>query len=617
MPTRVLVSLLCGAVLLLGAAPGGAATAEPEGEVRGAVVERLAGGDRVATAVAVSQATHETASAAVLARADAFPDALAAAPLAAAVDGPVLLTAGDELSPGVAGELERLGVEQVLLLGGEGALSAELAAEVQTGEREVRRVAGADRYATAAAIAETVTGRATAGAGGAVGRAFAESGTVLVATGEDFPDALAAGPLAAVAGLPLLLATATEVPASTADALEELDPADVLVVGGDAVLGAEVAAALEAPGRTVRRLAGPTRYDTAAALADEAATAGLDPAQPWLATGADFPDALAAGPAVAAAGGTLLLVDGADLAAVGPTADRLVAQADGLERLVLLGGSAVIAADAVTQLERLLDPVQLPGGGRSILPERRVVAHYGSVAGQALGVLGEGTPDEAAAAVAARAVAYDTPERPALPAFEQIVTIAQRDPGADGDYSNPVDRAEVREYLEAARRVGAITILDFQPGQSDFLTQVREWEELLVEPDVSVALDPEWRMAPGQVPGSTIGSVDAAEVNAVGAYLSELVEREGLPQKLLVVHQFRESMIRDRDAIQSPPGLAVTFHIDGFGGREIKRQVYSRLYPPPGQYAGFKLFLDEDTDIFDPADTFTLEPAAPDLITYQ
>jgi len=605
-PTRVLVSLLCGAMLLLGAAPRGAAVAaEPVGEVRGAVVDRLAGGDRIATAIAVSRATYETATAVVLARADAFPDALAAAPLAAAAEGPVLLTAGDALSPGVAEELDRLDPARVLLLGGEGALAPAVAAAVGGG-REVARVAGADRYGTAAAIAETLTARAPAA-----------SGTVLVATGADFPDALAAGPLAAVSGAPLLLVAADEVPAATAAALDALDPGEVVVVGGDAAVGAGVATALEAPGRTVRRLAGPTRYDTAAALADEAAAAGLDPAQPWLATGAGFPDALAAGPAVAAAGGTLLLVDGADLGAVPPTAERLRARADDLERIVLLGGPAVIAADAVAQLRRLLDPVQLPGGGTSIFPEHRVVAYYGSVASPVLGVLGEGTPDEAAGRLLAQAAAYETPDRPVLPAFEQIVTIAQRAPGADGDYSNPVDRAQVREYLEAARRAGAITILDFQPGQSDFLSQVRQWEDLLVEPDVSVALDPEWRMAPGQVPGTTIGAVDAAEVNAVGTYLSALVEREGLPQKLLVVHQFRESMIRDRDAITSPPGLAVTFHIDGFGGQSIKRQVYSRLYPPAGTFAGFKLFIDEDTDIFEPAETFTLDPAAPDLITYQ
>lgn len=612
--TRALLTVLCAALLLLGAAPRPtraaaiaptAAAGEPVGAVRGAPVERLAGGDRVATAVAVSRATYETATTAVLARADAFPDALAAAPLAAAAGGPVLLTAGDALWPAVGEELARLGVERVVLLGGEGALGDAVAAALEG--RDVERITGADRFATAAAIAETVTAAASR----------AESGTVLVATGADFPDALAAGPLAAATGAPLLLVTADEVPAVTAAALDGLAPAEVVVVGGEGAVGSGVVAALEAPGRTVRRVAGPTRYDTAAALADEAAAAGLDPAQPWLATGGSFPDALAAGPAVAAAGGTLLLVDGADLGAVGPTARRLVAQGDVLSRVVLLGGTAVIGPDAIVQLQRLLDPVLLPGGGRSILPERRVVAHYGSVAGAALGVLGEGTPDEAAAAVVARAAAYDTPERPVLPAFEQIVTVAQRAPGNDGDYSNEVDRAAVRTYLEAARRVGAITILDFQPGQSDFLTQVRAWEEFLVEPDVSVALDPEWRMAPGQVPGTTIGSVDAAEVNAVGAYLSDLVQREGLPQKLLVVHQFREDMVRDRETIATPPGLAVTFHIDGFGGQSIKRQVYSRLYPDAGRFAGFKLFLDEDTDVFEPAETFALEPAAPDLITYQ
>jgi hypothetical protein len=174
----------------------------------------------------------------------------------------------------------------------------------------------------------------------------------------------------------------------------------------------------------------------------------------------------------------------------------------------------------------------------------------------------------------------------------------------------------VQRYLDAVRRIGGVLLLDLQPGQSDFLSQARLYEQFLAQPDVGLALDPEWRMPPGRVPGEEIGSVDADEVNAVIDYVTEIVRRERLPQKLFVLHQFRTSMITNREQIAHPDELAVTIHVDGFGSRGAKISTYEALATNGRFFTGFKLFYDEDSNLFSPQETLQLGPS-PDLVTYQ
>jgi len=261
-------------------------------------------------------------------------------------------------------------------------------------------------------------------------------------------------------------------------------------------------------------------------------------------------------------------------------------------------------------------PPELPRGGREIFPAFRVVAHYGGPTTWKLGILGETAPEEAAVRVEAAAAPFAQPERPVLPAFELIVSVAQAAPGPDGDHSAPTDLALVRRWLEAARAARMLLILDIQPGLTPFPQEVKRYEELLREPDVGLALDSEWRMPPGQVPGNTIGTVDAAEINEVSAWLSAIVQEEDLPEKLLVLHQFTFGMITNRAAVADRPGLATVFHVDGFGGRTIKAQKYQALKSDPPFANGLKLFHDEDPNIFTPPDVLAMAPA-PDLITYQ
>ena len=271
------------------------------------------------------------------------------------------------------------------------------------------------------------------------------------------------------------------------------------------------------------------------------------------------------------------------------------------------GGGGDATADRVA-------PNELPRGGRTILPRYRVVAFYGAPQHEELGVLGIGTPEQAATKLLAQARPYGKAQ-PVLPAFELIATIAHSAPGQDGMYRERQSAAVIGRYLEAVRRFKGILILDIQPGRADFMEEVRALEPYLRQPDVSLALDPEWSVPAGVEPGQEIGSTSAETVNEVSAYLSQLVQNQDLPQKLLLVHQFTEGMVVERRSIAARPGVAIVSNVDGFGTPELKAGVYKQLTAPDvlpsgnaGSYTGFKLFYSEDTGLMDPAAVLRLRP---------
>jgi hypothetical protein len=261
-------------------------------------------------------------------------------------------------------------------------------------------------------------------------------------------------------------------------------------------------------------------------------------------------------------------------------------------------------------------PRELPRGGRSVLPEHRVIAFYGAPQSRELGALGIGTPDAAARRLVRQALPYHHRRQPELPALELITVIANADPGADGMYRARQRDRVIRRYLLAARRVKALLVLDIQPGRSDFFTETVRLRKWLVQPDVGLALDPEWRVGPGEVPGHVIGRVDAREVNATSAWLAQLVAREHLPEKLFVVHQFTDDMVDDT-ALRQRDGLAMVLNADGFGSREVKVAKYHRFSrAAPTFHPGFKLFYEEDEDLMTPRQVMRMRPR-PDVVVYE
>lgn len=247
-----------------------------------------------------------------------------------------------------------------------------------------------------------------------------------------------------------------------------------------------------------------------------------------------------------------------------------------------------------------------------------MVAYYGVPGNPELGVLGAGSPEQAAAAVQRQAAQYAGYGRPVLPAMELIATVAQASPGPDGNYSAPIPAASIRAYLRVAHEQHMLLILDIQPGSGEFLPQVQALRPFLLDPSVGIALDPEWKVPPGQAPGGgRIGSASAASVNAVGGYLSRLVRAYHLPDKLLVVHEFTLTMLPDRAAIRPQPGVEITLHADGLGSPRLKKLVFQQLdFADTPFHIGFKLFFAHDTRVMSPREVMALRPR-PDIVTYQ
>lgn len=301
------------------------------------VTGRIAGEDRIATGLVLSEtAFPEGSSVAIVASARSFPDALAGTALAAAAEAPILLNERDQLDPRVADELRRLDPEEVIVLGGTAAISGSvLEAIAARVDGEVTRIAGADRYVTAADIAREAAARWVAAG-------IESSGDVILASGTTFPDALAAGQLAAATASAILLTPPDRLAAAARGALDDLEADRVIAIGGPTALSP---ATTDATDRRVDRIAGPDRYATGAAVRDRAVAAGADGADVVLASGRGFPDALAAGPYAASRGGTLLLTDPGGLPDV--VRDRLVRG-----HLVVAGGrvavSDVVLADALS-----------------------------------------------------------------------------------------------------------------------------------------------------------------------------------------------------------------------------------------------------------------------------
>jgi hypothetical protein len=262
-------------------------------------------------------------------------------------------------------------------------------------------------------------------------------------------------------------------------------------------------------------------------------------------------------------------------------------------------------------------PPQLPGGGRRLFPDRRVVAFYGNPRDDELGALGIGTPAQAARRLLAQAKPYNLKARPVLPAMELITTTATAAPGEAGLYRDHLSFAKIRSYLKAARRIKALLVLDIQPGRGQFGPEIERLATFLREPDVGLALDPEWHVGPDQLPGKVIGSTDADVVNAAATYLAKIVREHDLPEKVLIVHRFTDDMIARADRLRPVPGVQTVVNVDGFGSTSVKVAKYhSFVRSTPKLRRGFKLFYKEDVKTMTPKSVMALSPR-PDVVVYE
>lgn len=292
--------------------------------------------------------------------------------------------------------------------------------------------------------------------------------------------------------------------------------------------------------------------------------------------------------------------------------------------VVGIGGAFGSDEDLAWKAATAATGAELPGGGQVLFTGpgtgRRMVAMYGSPGYPMLGILGE----QDVAASIARAQALAAQYQPlttdvVVPAFEIIATIADRPAGDDGNYSNELPAASFVPWVEAALDAGVYVVLDLQPGRTDFVTQAKLYESLLMYPNVGLALDPEWRLGPDQVHLRQIGSASVDEVNAVGAYLAELTRTNHLPQKLLIVHQFMQRMVVGRERLDtSDPAIQVLIHVDGQGSQGAKAGTWANIQAgaPAGVVWGWKNFIDEDAPTATPQQTYQVRPL-PHFVSYQ
>jgi hypothetical protein len=274
------------------------------------------------------------------------------------------------------------------------------------------------------------------------------------------------------------------------------------------------------------------------------------------------------------------------------------------------------------EIDTLIRGVEVPGGGFQIFPTsqpRRYVAFYGHPVATGLGALGEQGPTETLARMQPLLAEYAADGAQVIPTFEIIASIASAGP-TDGDYSEEWPPEAFAEWIRVAQDNGVYVILDLQPGREDFLTQAKQYEELLRLPNVGLALDPEWRLQSDQVHLQQIGQVDAAEVNTVVDWLSTLVRHNGLPQKMLIVHQFKSTMILDREMLKSAPELQMVIQMDGQGPIPTKDETYAVLTAGTEDAHwrwGWKNFFDEDSpETASPSYTINHAPV-PVFVSYQ
>ena len=249
-----------------------------------------------------------------------------------------------------------------------------------------------------------------------------------------------------------------------------------------------------------------------------------------------------------------------------------------------------------------------------------MVTYYGHPFSGRMGVLGEfENPEQMVAALKEQAEAYSAADsdRPAVPTIELIASVAQGSPGPEGLYLLRTPTEVIEEYAKLAEENGCLLLLDIQIGLSTIADEVEAIRPFLERPYVHLAIDPEYDMVPGQIPGQVFGSSDAREIVAVAQTLSEVVEEKNLPGKALVVHQFERGMIANKELLKPAPNVEMVVHADGFGLPEGKISKYDTLVRAEApQYGGFKLFYKQDLPLLAPEEILQLVPA-PAVVSYQ
>ena len=262
-------------------------------------------------------------------------------------------------------------------------------------------------------------------------------------------------------------------------------------------------------------------------------------------------------------------------------------------------------------------PEPLPG---SLLPEYRIVAFYGNPLSKRMGILGEIGSDEMLRRLEETATVWAAADsgQKVLPGLHLIAIVAQGYPGPARKYRLQMPDSIIERVANWAESRGWILILDIQTGLSSVEDELKVLVPYLKRPYVHLALDPEFNMKDGKLPGRDwMGRMDASEVNHAVDVLAKLVEEYQLPPKVLIVHRFTRNMLTNAAQIKLDPRVQVVIDMDGWGPPGSKLGAYRWfVVRHPVQYTGFKLFFKNDKPMLKPEDVLELYPR-PVYIQYQ
>lgn len=265
-------------------------------------------------------------------------------------------------------------------------------------------------------------------------------------------------------------------------------------------------------------------------------------------------------------------------------------------------------------------PYPLPG---ALLPYHRIIAFYGNLYSKRMGVLGEYPRAEMISKLEAEVAKWQKADSSliAIPALHYIAVTAQGAPGSDNMHRMRMPFKQIDTVLSWAKPIKALVFLDIQVGHSSVKVEVPELEKYLALPNVHLGIDPEFSLKNGEIPGSKIGSFTAEDINDAIDFLANVVRKNKLPPKVLIVHRFTQGMVTNYKKIKTVPEVQVVMDMDGFGSKVLKRSTYKTyIFREPVQFTGFKLFYKNDNwnnwTMYTPEELLQLTPK-PSYIQFQ
>lgn len=261
-----------------------------------------------------------------------------------------------------------------------------------------------------------------------------------------------------------------------------------------------------------------------------------------------------------------------------------------------------------------------------------MVGYYGRPGAGSLGVLGQSSIEELVPKVKAKADEYAqvSGSQKVTPAFHLIYGLASSDPGRDKDYLLPLSNEKLMEYVEAAKSNGFAVIIDTQLGELTPIEAVKPTLKYLQYDNVHLAIDPEFEVNGLDVrPGKVIGHISGEEVNQVQAAMTDYLKENDIKgNKILIVHQFTEHMVVEKDKIENYDRIDLVMNLDGHGSPGLKVEIYNQLYGANAaakSAGGFKLFFREDKpSMMTPKQVLGIDPVGdtkinrpPKYINYQ